>query len=140
MAEISQNVNIEMLEKLPDGTFRRKYPKTRSDSGVTFDEHLAEKATLSELGHIEHGVLTTTLNTTWSGSEAPFTKTQTVSGVLSSDTPIIDVVMSGTFATDEERLEAWGNIYRAVTANNSITFYAIEKPEVSLPIQIKVVR
>ena len=28
MAEISQNVNIEMLEKLPDGTYKRKYPKT----------------------------------------------------------------------------------------------------------------
>lgn len=42
MANISQNVNIEMLEKLPDGTYKRKYPKTRSDTGVTFDEHLAE--------------------------------------------------------------------------------------------------
>ena len=28
MANISQNVNIEMLEKLPDGTYKRKYPKT----------------------------------------------------------------------------------------------------------------
>ncbi|WP_409229108.1 hypothetical protein [Gudongella sp. SC589] len=45
MANISQNVNIEMLEKLPDGTYKRKYPKTRSDSGVTFDEHLAENTT-----------------------------------------------------------------------------------------------
>ena len=43
MAEISQNVNIEMLEKLADGTYKRKYPKTRADDGTTFDEHLAEK-------------------------------------------------------------------------------------------------
>lgn len=42
MANISQEVNIEMLEKLPDGTYKRKYPKTRSDTGVTFDEHLAD--------------------------------------------------------------------------------------------------
>lgn len=42
MANISQNVNIEMLEKLADGTYKRKYPKTRSDTGVTFDEHLAD--------------------------------------------------------------------------------------------------
>lgn len=48
MAEISQNVNIEMLEKLPDGTFKRKYPKTRSDSGVTFDEHLADYTSFKE--------------------------------------------------------------------------------------------
>ena len=53
MAEISQNVNIELLEKLPDGTYKRKYPKTRSDTGVTFDEHLAEKATLEKLGHVK---------------------------------------------------------------------------------------
>lgn len=44
MAEISQSVNIEMLEKLPDGTYKRKYPKTRADDGTTFDEHLAEIA------------------------------------------------------------------------------------------------
>lgn len=45
MANISQNVNIEMLEKLPDGTYKRKYPKTRADDGTTFDEHLADYAT-----------------------------------------------------------------------------------------------
>lgn len=85
-------------------------------------------------------VLTATLDTTWSGTSAPYTKTVSVSGILSTDTPIIDVVMSGTYATDEARSEAWGYIYRAVTANDSITFYAMEKPTVSLPIQIKVVR
>lgn len=50
MAEISQSVNIEMLEKLPDGTYKRKYPKTRSDTGVTFDEHLAEYVSHSGYG------------------------------------------------------------------------------------------
>ena len=37
MAEISQNVNIEMLEKLPDGTYKRKYPKTTKEQ-VGLDE------------------------------------------------------------------------------------------------------
>lgn len=31
MAEISQNVNIEMLEKLPDGTYRKKNPATKAE-------------------------------------------------------------------------------------------------------------
>jgi hypothetical protein len=83
---------------------------------------------------------TTTLDAVWTGSSAPYSKTVTVTGILETDTPIIDVVMSGTYATDEARQEAWAGIYRAVTANNSITFYATEKPGVSLPIQIKVVR
>jgi len=104
------------------------------------DSHLAEKANLSVLGHVNHAVLTATLDTTWSGTSAPYSKTVTVSGILATDTPIIDVVMSGTYSTDEARIEAWGYIYRAVTDNDSITFYATEKPTVSLPIQIKVVR
>lgn len=31
---ISKEVNIEMLEKLPDGTYKLKYPKTRSTTWV----------------------------------------------------------------------------------------------------------
>jgi hypothetical protein len=104
------------------------------------DAHLVEIANLSVLGHVNHAVLTVTLDTMWSGTSAPYTKTVTVSGILATDTPIIDIVMSGTYSTDEARIEAWGYIYRAVTANGSITFYATEKPTVSLPIQIKVVR
>jgi len=106
----------------------------------TVDNHAAQTASLSALGHVKHAVLSATLDTTWSGSSAPYSKTVTVSGILATDTPIIDVVMSGTYSTDEARIEAWGYIYRAVTANDSITFYATEKPTVSLPIQIKVVR
>jgi phage-related tail fiber protein len=104
------------------------------------DTHAGTQASLSQLGHVNHAVLTTTLNTTWQGSTAPYTKTQTVSGLLATDTPIVDVVMSGTFATDQARIEAWGYVYRITTANNSITLYATEKPTVSLPIQLKVVR
>ena len=104
------------------------------------DTHKAANATLSEKGHVNHGVYNITLDTTWSGSSAPFSKTQTVTGILATDTPIVDVVMSGTYATDEARQEAWSNIYRITTANDSITLYAKEKPTVNLPIQIKVVR
>jgi hypothetical protein len=102
--------------------------------------HTAKNASLSSKGHVNHAVLTATLDTTWSGTSAPYTKTVSVSGILSTDTPIIDVVMSGTYSTDEARIEAWGYIYRAVTADGSITFYATDKPTVSIPVQIRVVR
>ena len=85
-------------------------------------------------------IFNVTLDTSWSGSAAPYSKSVTVTGILETDTPIIDVVMSGTYATDKARQEAWAYIYRAVTSNNSITFYASEKPTVNLPVQIKVVR
>jgi len=114
--------------------------ETPSGAQTKVDTHAAVQASLSQLGHVNHAVLTTTLDTTWQGSQAPYTKTQTVNGLLATDTPIVDVVMSGTFATDKARIEAWGYVYRITTANNAITLYATEKPTVSLPIQIKVVR
>lgn len=107
---------------------------------TALETHKNENATLDNLGHVKHAVLTATLDTTWEGEEVPYTKTITVNGIQATDTPIIDVVMSGDYATDEQRIEAWGYIYRAVTGTNSITFYATEKPTIDLPIQIKVVR
>lgn len=114
--------------------------ETPSGAQAKVNTHAAVQASLSQLGHVNHAVLTTTLDTSWQGSTAPYTKTQTVNGLLATDTPIVDVVMSGNFATDEARIEAWGYVYRITTADNSITLYATEKPTVSLPIQIKVVR
>ena len=83
---------------------------------------------------------TATIGTGWSGSAAPYSIAVTVSGILADDTPIIDLVPSSTFATAEQQMEAWGYVYRAVTAANKVTFYATEKPTVSIPIQIKAVR
>ncbi len=39
---ITEEVHFEMLEKKSDGSFKAKYPKVKSKSGVTFDEHLAD--------------------------------------------------------------------------------------------------
>lgn len=44
MANISEEKWIEMLEKKADGTYIAKYPKVKSKSGVTFDEHLDDIA------------------------------------------------------------------------------------------------
>lgn len=82
-------------------------------------------------------VYTATLSTTWSGSAAPYSQAVTISGVLATDRPIIDLVPSSTYSTAESQIEAWGYIYRAVTSLNKITFYATEKPTVSLPIQVR---
>ena len=83
---------------------------------------------------------TVTLNTTWSGSAAPYTKEQTINGILAADKPLIDLVPSATFADATKQENAWALIYRAVTAANKITFYAKAKPTVSIPLQIRCVR
>lgn len=81
-----------------------------------------------------------TLNTTWSGSAAPYTKEQTINGILAADKPLIDLVSSATFADATKQENAWALVYRAVTAANKITFYAKAKPTVSIPLQIRCVR
>lgn len=84
---------------------------------------------------------TATLSTSWSGSSAPYTQTVTVSGITSSDTPIIDVVLSSTTSTALSQLEAWGCVSKITTSTNSITATCLEdKPITAIPIQLKVVR
>ncbi len=83
---------------------------------------------------------TVTLDTTWSGDAAPYTKEQTVNGILAADAPLIDLAPSATFADAEKQADAWALVYRAVTAANKITFYAKAKPTVSIPLQIRCIR
>ena len=72
------------------------------------------------------------------GSE-PYTQTISVSGMTASDNPIVDVVLSGTYSTDETALVEYAKIYRITTAANSITVYASEKTESAVNIQLKCV-
>ena len=112
-----------------------------STSGGTISGNLRVTGTLSAgtLSGVRKDY-TGTLSTSWSGSKAPYTQNVTVSGILSTDRPILDMVCSGTYATDQSREEGWLNIYRAVTAANRITFYAHEKPTVQIPFYAQVTR
>ena len=112
--------------------------ETPAGAQAKVDTH--ENKSAPHSGHATTALYTATLNTTWSGSSAPYSKVQTVAGILATDTPIIDIVLSGAYATDIARLNAWSHVYRAVTSANIVTFYADVKPTVELPVQIKVVR
>lgn len=82
-----------------------------------------------------------TIGTSWTGSSAPYTQSITVSGILATDTPIVDVNLSSiTYANKDAVLEAYAKVYRITTAANSITVYADEATKTSIPIQLKVVR
>ena len=85
--------------------------------------------------------LTATIPITgWTGTDVPFTLDLTMPSILASDNPIIDVVLSSVYETSQKQLKAWGNIYRIVAGSGKLTCYSNEKPEVAIPIQIKVVR
>ena len=84
---------------------------------------------------------TATISTTgWVGTDAPFILDLIMSEILSSDNPIIDVVLSSVYDTAQKQLKAWGNIYRIVAGSGKLTCYSNEKPEIAIPIQVKVVR
>lgn len=75
----------------------------------------------------------------WSSS-APYTQSRNVSGVESSDTPIIALYISGSpsAATVKAQKKAFGYLDRAVTSNGSITFYCYEKkPTVDFSVSVK---
>lgn len=82
----------------------------------------------------------TLLSTGWTGSAAPYSQEVTVTGITAADTPLVDIVQTGTEATDEPMREAWGVVTRIVTSAGKITAYASEKPTVNIPIQLKVVK
>lgn len=80
------------------------------------------------------------LSTGWTGEAAPYAQEVTVTGITAADTPLVDIVQTGTETTDEPMREAWGVVTRIVTGAGKITAYASEKPTVNIPIQLKVVK
>jgi hypothetical protein len=83
---------------------------------------------------------TTTITAGWAGTE-PAIRTVTVTGILSTDNPIIDLDLDAVAFNLWENIEkAWVLIKKADTGTNQITFSASEVPEVAIPIKIKVVR
>ena len=151
----AQNITIGSATKTFDGSAAVSFTLTEIGAAAANHTHSDYLATsggtisgnLSVTGSLSVGSLsgvrkdfTGTLSTSWSGSSAPYTQAVTVSGILSTDRPILDMVCSGTYATDQSREEGWLNIYRAVTAANKITFYAHEKPTVSIPFYAQVTR
>lgn len=73
----------------------------------------------------------------WTGS-GPYTQTVTVTGIASTDEPIVDVLLSSNNATAVAELEAWAMVSKITTSTNSITAVCLDdKPEVDLNIRLR---
>ena len=79
-------------------------------------------------------------STGWNGAEAPYSQSIFLTGMRASDTPFVDVILSGSFATDKKRVEEFGKVYRVVTFDGTITAYAMNKPTVALPLRFFCIR
>jgi hypothetical protein len=77
----------------------------------------------------------------WSGSD-PVTAVITVSGLLSTDTPVVDIDLTGvTFANVADTQTDWGLVYAvSATADNQLTLYATAEPASAFDIVIQVTR
>lgn len=111
-------------------------PTTRTVNGKALSSNITLSA--SDVGAATTKTYTATLGTTWSGSAAPYTQSVTVSGILATDTPIVDFV--ATTSGYEAEQEDWAKVFKIVTGANSLTFYASDKTTTSLSIQVKVVK
>lgn len=79
-------------------------------------------------------------STGWEGSEAPYTVSVSLSGILSTDYPIVDMTPTGTFETDSAMSEDWAKIYRIVTGDNSLMFYATDLLQAAVPFTVRCFR
>lgn len=81
---------------------------------------------------------TAEIGTSWTAEGSVFKQAVTVSGILATDNPTIDLVT--TTAGFETEQEEFAKIFKAVTSANTITFYASESTANAINVQIKVVR
>ena len=141
-----------------DGTMTQKaintaLSKKLNTSGGTLTGTLTTRAltvasgytlTITTAGNVSGVAVqyTATISTgSWTGSSAPYRKTISVSGIKATDVPIVDYNPTGTYSTDSAAEEAFMScIHRVTTAANSITVYVHEKPDVAIPIRLRVIR
>lgn len=77
----------------------------------------------------------------WTDSSQYFSQTVTISGLLASDAPIVDLNGAGLTPTvKKQQQEEWGKVYQVYAAANSLTLYADGKPECDLAVKILCIR
>ena len=125
------NIESEANKTIVEQTTGTSTSSVMSQDAVT--TQLNNKATTN--------LYTATLTSSGWSSSAPYTQTVSVSGILSTDTPIADVVLDVVTSTAMTQISAWMCVSNIETADGSITATCLEeKPTIDIPIQLKVVR
>ena len=97
-----------------------------------------------ETGATKNTVIDTTCTLTvagWTGNDAPYTQAVNVTGLLSTDKPILDLSVSSTVATGVDEIDDWALISKAESGAGTITFSCYEDiPTTELTVNVKVVR
>ena len=83
---------------------------------------------------------TTSVSTSWKASGDFFYQDITISGILATDNPIVDIKTGSDNAANNLYIEEFRKVFRIITYDNSIQVFATEKTNVAFTIQLKVVR
>lgn len=111
-------------------------------TGSSTTSIMSQDAVTTQLGNkATTSLYNATLGSSGWSSTVPYTQTVSVSGILSTDTPIADVVLDSDTPTAISQISAWACVSKIETSNGSITATCLEtKPTINIPIQLKVVR
>lgn len=114
-------------------------------SGFAAKDHVHAEYAPAQHEHNYAKVLNFTVNvgSTWQPDTANGGHFQTIalSGILASDDPIADVVLSENVASNKDALSAWSKVTRITTAAGTVTLWCNEEaPATSFAVKLKVVR
>lgn len=99
-------------------------------------------AALAALGGTSAKRYEVTISTGWSGSSsAGYTKTVTVTGMLSTDVPIVGIILPNDLASAKNQASAFSNVSRIVANTNNVVLYAYTTaPTIAFTLQFLCIR
>ena len=130
---------------IPDISEIYETKSNKSDSFTTSssETYATTKALVDGLNtKAEFKKFTATIGTSWvQGENSEYTQEITVDGILETDTPTIDLVLSDDIDTAKSQIEAWSCISRITTKSGKIKIYCYDfSPTTEIPIQIICIR
>lgn len=83
----------------------------------------------------------TLLSSGWVGASAPYTQTVNVTGILSTDNTLANIVLSSDTATAQSQLTNWAYVSKMETSNGSVTATCFDsKPSIDLNVSLMSIR
>ena len=130
---------------IPDisGTYETISNKSDSYSVSSSTTYASTKALVDGLTtKAEISKYTVSVGTNWTqDAGGKYTQSVSVSGILATDTPIIDLILSDNVDTANSQLESWACVSKVTTTNGGITLSCYNtQPTAEMQLQILCVR
>lgn len=133
---------VATTDMLPTLSSLGAVPTSRTINGKALTSNITISA--SDIGSASTKTFTVTIPTTWTAdtTNGGYYQTVSVSGMLATDNPIADVLLSSDIDANASFLRSWSLVTRITTSANAITLYVngADTPTESFNIQLKVVR